>query len=475
MPGHEGPPKLPNMNEFSPSVVGELGPLLLLVKQHAGNRERLQSEIVKASRTIKVVPNDQHLNRANNVLIGMSQCGLFHLANRRLTDLGERLAAEKDDVQRHALFAQHLLTSCHGNDLLEVIRSLNDRREHISLEAIRSELRTRGFSVTNNEGDASKIRLWLEKSRVIDSHWVIDEDRYAALMGISLDTRDDWQMLSRGQQAFLSTLKGMPDGLAGSWVQTRLVTDLCITEWGKHVLPKEADRRAKLINPLEQEGWLEARGIGEGRGGKGGEIRATDRLINATGLAVDPVQRRGVPKDLVKLLNTPVEDIYRDLESRETYKKGIALELLCLYLCSNLGLIPVELRKRGVKTQGAEVDLIAEGAHLHYSRWLFQCKNTRNAVNVEHLAREIGLAMLLRAHVVVMVTTSRFTKVVKQHAEGVARETYLQVVLIDSTDLRQIRDRGPSRLRDILHDRAKEALTLKAVQASEFQEDAEEG
>ena len=42
-----------------------------------------------------------------------------------------------------------------------------------------------------------------------------------------------------------------------------------------------------------------------------------------------------------------------------------------------------------MKTGGAEVDLIAEAVQLHFSRWLFQCKNSKE-VNLAALAKEVG-------------------------------------------------------------------------------------
>ncbi len=39
-----------------------------------------------------------------------------------------------------------------------------------------------------------------------------------------------------------------------------------------------------------------------------------------------------------------------------------------------------------------KVDLIAEGAHLLFSRWLFQCKATKSTVQLSDLAKEIGMA-----------------------------------------------------------------------------------
>jgi hypothetical protein len=467
MADRQAQPKLPNMNEFSPSVVGELGPLLTLTRRHQGDRIALKRAIADASH-FESKPNDQHLNRANNVLIGMSQCGLFDLESKKLTELGELLANEPDDAVRNSKFATQLLVNCHGADVIDAVRSLIAKRETITGDKIRDELKARGFTITTNEGNPSKIRLWLERSGVIDPAWKIDEDRYKTLMGIGADTRDEWNTLSRGQKAFLLSLRQVTFGKAAKWVNGSHVKELCLAQWGPKILP-EGDLRAKVINPLIAGKWIEARGKGEGRGGKLGEIQALAKLLEIEFALEIEQSQVGVPRDLSKKLDTPLETIYSDLESADTYKKGIALELLCLRLCFGLGLRAMGFRKRGEATKGAEVDLIADGVHLHYSRWMFQCKNTpRTAVDLEDLAKEVGLAVLLRAHVIVMVTTGRFAKTVKHYADGVATETHLQVILIDGVQLKRIRDEGEGCLIDILKGQAREALTLKSPQVLEI-------
>ena len=68
------------------------------------------------------------------------------------------------------------------------------------------------------------------------------------------------------------------------------------------------------------------------------------------------------------------------------------------------------------------MDLVAEAVQLHFSRWLFQCKNTAT-VHLADLAKEVGLAVMLRAHVIVLVTTGRFSASVVDHANELAETT----------------------------------------------------
>src|SRR5262249_3105359 len=149
----------------------------------------------------------------------------------------------------------------------------------------------------------------------------------------------------------------------------------------------------------------------------------------------------GIPPEVRDKLNTPLEEIKRDLGSDDTHVKGLALEVLAVRLADEIGLTPLRVRGGGRETQGAGGDLIAEGIHLHFSPWLVQCKNPRS-VALSALAKEIGMAVLLKAHVIVLVTTGRFAETVSEHADGLAETTPLQVVLLNVGVLSQYQEKG---------------------------------
>src|SRR5262249_23221651 len=127
---------------------------------------------------------------------------------------------------------------------------------------------------------------------------------------------------------------------------------------------------------------------------------------------------------------------------------------------------PQRLRLRSAQTAGCEVDLIVEGARLVFTRWQIQCKNT-GAVEVDDLAKEIGLAMLLHSHMVLLVTTGRFRRSVLQHARRINEATALQFALIDGSMLARIGSdprSAPSQFIAALNAQAEEALKQKAAQ-----------
>lgn len=159
-------PKLPNMNEFSPGVLGsDLQGLLLMVSK-AADRSAVEAAIVAAYPMILKSPKSQRQGRAANVLIGMSQCGLIKKNGNRvtheLTSLGIKIRDAKKTIDAYDHFARHLIENCHGSELIDVVKTIRLRGEPTTIENIRTELRVRGFIVTENEGNSSKIRKWLE-------------------------------------------------------------------------------------------------------------------------------------------------------------------------------------------------------------------------------------------------------------------------------------------------------------------------
>ncbi len=82
------------------------------------------------------------------------------------------------------------------------------------------------------------------------------------------------------------------------------------------------------------------------------------------------------------------------------------------------------------------------------------------------------MATLLRAHVVVIVTTGSFATTVRAFARQAAESTAVQVVLIDAKTLKRYRDSGVGGLRQELHHFAREALVRKRKQLGEVPHEA---
>jgi hypothetical protein len=85
-------------------------------------------------------------------------------------------------------------------------------------------------------------------------------------------------------------------------------------------------------------------------------------------------------------------------------------------------------------------------------------------VRSNQLAREVGLAIVMRAHVVLMVTTGKFMPDTVLLADQAARNTHLQVLLVDGEVLQDYRRRGIDAVRESLIRQSENVLSMKAEQ-----------
>jgi len=341
------------MNEFSPGVVGDdVQALLKLIASAQGDRGKAVDKIVSAYAKITATPSQtERKKRAGNVLIGMSQCGLLkkdgRLVTATLTDLGNDILNAKNRTKASSIFAKHLIENCHGAELFDVVTNIRLRGDAVSLENIRNELESRGFAITENEGNSSKIRQWLEAAGVVDADWVINDAQLSKIVGSSSATLSAWSALPREQRIFLETLKEAAAGQAGGWHPVRKIKSVAEARYGKQAFPT-GRLRDKVVEPLRIGGWLDSRGKGSGRGGDSGDVQALPQLVDiAIKLPLEDVGK--IPADLRQKLATPLDQIFNDLKSTDTGVKGKALELLALNILRDVGLTPVGFRLRSAK------------------------------------------------------------------------------------------------------------------------------
>lgn len=462
--------------EFSPGII-ELGEVLQVVAENAGDwdatveavRARYFSESAM-SRADSEERHGQQLQRARNVLWGMGPNGyqLLSLEDATLTPEGQQLLEAQDDGVRHEVLAAHILTRLNGMTLLQAIRDLQARGDRITKSSLHRELERHGIDLPRATTYHQRAVAWLRKAGVISEvGYEIDEEAVQRLTGMSTEEVEEWSSLTPGQAAFLRTLRRMVEVRGSQELPVKPVVDQSVYEHGRVFRPDQI--RAEVTRPLEEAGYIEVTTASTGRGGKSGVVKATEKLLNVNLELVTDFSGVGIPPDLRPLLNTPLDQIHQNLGDTDRNIRGIALELLALRLAIDLGLMPLRFRERSNKTGGAEVDLLADAVHLHYSRWLFQCKNTKT-VDLPDLAKEIGMATMLNGHVVVMVTTGRFASSVQTYAEEVMRTTPLQVVLVDGSALRKYRQSGSLSLMGYFHDVAGEVMGLKRSQVTDLNE-----
>jgi hypothetical protein len=396
----------------------------------------------------------------------MRQCGLLQTqskSNHKFTSLARDILNAPNDRTASDIFTKYILEHLHGVTIIDVVELLRARGEEIGIKSIRNQLRAQGFVVTENEGNASKLRLWMEASEVFDKEWNTNDIALQSLVGATSHTLTEWSDLSRAQRIFLTQLRELSAFAPTQWFKVRSLKARAETQYGRAVFP-EGHLRKKVVDRLEKDGWVEAQGTGPGRGGDSGEVRPTSKLLNiSTILPIDT--KTTVPADLRPHLAKPLDAILEELKDKNTDIKGRALELLALNLLRDIGLSPLGFRQRGSSTGGAEVDLTANGVHLHYSRWIVQCKNKASSVvEVREIAEEVGMAVVMKAHVIAVITTGKFSRAARTYAAGVASSSSLQVICIDKEVLATYKARGAAGLIDWLRKSAMHTLALKESQ-----------
>jgi hypothetical protein len=468
-------PKLPALIEFNPETLGGANsvPELLAMLAEGWDRATLIEAIRArwfddaASSLASDPPRRLAMQRklAGNVISGMRQAGLVTASTSapQLSDFGEHVAALHGDSGLESALsalAAHLLRQRYGIELLQAARFVRRRDGAVSKRTLVEQLRSFGFDISNNNVNYSRLRDWIAAAGVVDSAWNIDEQRFEELAGVSAESIAGWSALSPLQRQALTTMR-----VRAASDQTPIAArDLVALLRLRGLTFDEGQLRRDVYDPLANAGWITLEGTGGGRARLVARITLTEKALGLDVEKIESLQVGPLPADLREQLATPLGKIFGDLLSKDTHTKGIALELLALRLVAECGLFPVELRARGIATGGAEVDLVAEGAHLHFSRWLFQCKNTGSPVRLDVLAKEVGMATLLRAQVVVIVSTGGFARSVLDYARQAAATTAIQIVLLDQGVLTAYQDGGSPALRRELHGQALQALTLKQPQ-----------
>ncbi|HEV2172198.1 MAG TPA: restriction endonuclease [Nitrospira sp.] len=462
--------RLPSGGEFSPNQI-DLGEVLRIVAKSDGDRDAAVEALrvkyfatAAADRKDPAERLEQQRKRAGNVLIGMATYGLIEAGV--LSDIGAKLVKENAQDRSRA-FARHILRSRNGMKVLAAVRNLTARGHEPTKGSIAAELESLGLQMPRATTHHLVLLAWLRKAGVLvgDRGYEINDKVVADLAGVSLEVSDAWAGLTNAQRAVVRVLRNLATTHGDQPQPAQHVVELAEQEYG-HIFGARDQLRKHVFAPLEKAGWIAMSGSSGGRGAKSGMMAATQKLVELDILALPAAVSSDIPADLRLKLNTPLAKIYADLFAIDAYTKGIALELLAVNMATDLNITPRRLRLRGVKTAGAEVDLIAEAAHLHFSRWLFQCKNAPS-VDVSDLAKEVGMAVLLKAHVIVIVTTGTIGAVVRRYAKALSAETTLQAVLIDSKIVDSYRKHGAATLLDYFHNTASQTLQIKRPQAED--------
>lgn len=462
--------RLPNAADFSPNQI-RLRKALEIARDADGDKDELIEEVRKAffahraeSRSSVEDRLVQQRKSANNILISL-RC--YHLLDgeNKLTGVGRELVSEADDDKLADVFARHILIRLHGIEVIYGVWALQKRAEPVTKRSLARQLTSMGLR-THQGGEITGDRtlhtfmlMWLQQAKVIDiaNNYQVNEAAFLRLCGVSREQLDELRHLSPPQRNFLGLLREKEQGQAFpvKAIKGEMSADFPEDQFAEDV-----------TKPLAEAGWVKWDKSGaEGRGGKSGTVIVQAKLLKVPPAFLRFGETDPIPAKVRKLLNLKLDEIEKGLDSAESTVSGVALEALAVRMAYDLGLTPTDVRSRREGSKDAEVDVVAETQDVLFARWLFQCKK-QNRVNRDVLVREVGLASLMQAQAVVLVTTGKFIPTVQQFGDAVTRNTSAQIVLISGEIVRRYlrRGGGPEYLRQVFQEQARRNIAIKRGQ-----------
>lgn len=457
---------LPNGSQFSPVQVN-LPELLAMVSQYQPDRRAVQQAILERFFPDRIQQTTWDWKLADNTVLAMSEYGLIDKPRGgttvELTALGRSLldlANQGELVELYDEFARHILLNKRGLDLLTAAEDIRQSGVTPTKDRIVRELGNRGIYHPPNGTHSNAMRQWLELARVVDEdQWVANPDQLRRLLGgPDMAVLDDYAGLNPEQRAFAKAFARLNVDEAQSNKVAAYAAELFNVEFPAGGLPQA------VLFPLRDAGLIEVLKTTGGGGAKPYLVRPTAQLRNELIEPMLDALEQSIGVQYRELIRMRYDDILAGLKGPEKYEKGRALEALSFFLGRLLRLEFVEWRVRSSQTGGAEIDVVMEGAHLVFSRWQIQCKNASQA-SLDDIAKEVGVAQVIKSNVILIVTTGRIGPAARQFAEKVMRETNLYIALLDEADLKRLRQ-SPANIAEIMEAQARGAMTIKKGQVT---------
>jgi hypothetical protein len=455
--------RLPSFNDFSPGIIGDVRRPLEILDRLAPDMAAVIAEWDRA-----FFASAGNKRASTNIPATLSSLGLLSRTPLALTGAGKAILAAPDAITAAQRMVRHVVDDHNGMAIIDAVRSLNTRGETLSKDSLKRELEIIGIQgLSNATTDHTTLLNWMIEAGLFERDGRASPQPNEAVMkatlGISASERSSFAELPLSQQIFLQVLRRVAEANGGAELAAKQVLDECLRD---HRARFDEDQiRAKVIKPLADAGWLTVpAAASSGRGGKSGTIVPSAKLLGIPIEAVLPDFDQVIPADLRAKIDLPAAEVKRLLASGQTYDRGLGLELLALKMILDIGLEPRAFRLRSRDTAYAEVDLTAEGKNLLFSRWNFQCKCVSGRVSLGDVAKEVGLAIYSKAHVVAVVTTSDFSSEAIAYAREITNATHLQFLLVNGAIVRGYLDKGAGVLLDHVAANAASVMAQKRSQ-----------
>ena len=429
-------------HQFEPGKA-ELSEYLELVVKHAPRRATLVEAIrarffgSHSGSTGTATSEDNQRKLSMNCFLSLRNYGLLSSSVDdpslyEPSELTARLLSITNLDAQSQEFARHILINLSGSDLLKAIENVNERGDTPTLMLIISELNEMGYELSRNSIYPSTMRQWLYRAGLLEGQYKVAWDVYYDLTGVDRDFLDALYRLNPQQKYFLISMLELgvtdptpwPGILKHATATKRLVYDV-------KAFP------TAVLAPLIEMGVVEMNKVTGGRGAKPNQVSLTAKGISEYLLPFLSGIANLVSLDQTEL-NRSFADVLGDLNDPDKHIKGKALELLTVWLVRLCSLRFTDWRKRDAETGSGEVDVMAASDSFVYSRWQIQCKNTKR-VDIDVVAKEVGMMFLTKADVVMIVTTGEFTSGAIQYADRLCAVSRYYVILIDGAHLESIK------------------------------------
>jgi len=455
--------EIPVGTQFAPTLIN-LPEFLKAVVKHSGNKGAIQKAIFQAPVHQKRTSVPTSKRTASLPLEAAAQYGLLTPKTYQTTNLAKQLI-KQSKKKIHKNFAKHILLNLHGLQVLDAIEQMqSDLAAGLSTTEVTGDTLARylsdnGLEVTEHNTAINTMRLWLAKAGIFpetksqSSAWIINNAKKEEILGIKDSTLKGIDALDTHQRAFLIALcKVNPS----DWIKASDIRDLAEATDESKVKFTRASLPKQILEPLTTSGLIEWRSGGT-KGGKTAELRVTkefksdilEPFISGATVSLDP--------QITRYYKMRAEDIYSDLNSSDTGKKGQALEAYAIQLMRILGLRLIAWRKRAKDSTGqAEIDALMTGVIGSIATtWQVQCKNKPNSsVNLEDIAKEIGTATVTKATHILFVTNGTYTKDAREFANKVMASSSLSIYLLDKIDFEIVR-KNPTALAQLLESQSR--------------------
>ena len=371
------------------------------------------------------------------------------------TEFGKRLCSLINYNEKLDFFAKHILQNLNGMILIDSLRDFNKTGKKITNESFIKYLNERGFSLSQTSNNVQSMKLWLEKADVLRK-WNINETKLEKLLDIKYSVIDELKNLNKEQYLFCLTLCANYNGhyLKASEVRN-LTSEIYKTDFTEKTFKKQ------IITPLCKENLIEEKSNMEKHGGTSPYIKPTEKSLSLYKSSIMNQLKNFYDNEFIKFISKSLPELYKDLESDNSYSKGIALEAFAVKIMHMVGLSLVKTRLRGNQTGGAEVDVIFESTELLYSRWQVQCKNTKT-VELDQVAKEVGLSHMLKSNAIVIMTTGKITTTAREYSDTIMRDMNICIIHIDGDDLNSI-IKNPLEIRNIFNRESLKAKQIKIL------------